>query len=280
VPVSSFFRKVGKKASDNLVGVASGTTPIRGLDTPRFYRSIVLIGLIALGASGWLVYHHIVKATSIQKIVTINNANVNASALAALNALKTKDTDGDGISDYDELYSTHTSPYLKDSDGDGTPDGTEVQQGTDPNCPKGKTCEGFRLLTSITDQNGNLTPEFLRRSLAAAGVSQATLDATDDASLLRIYRQAVQSQPGTNTNSAATNANTNTHTVATNTNTGTTSNTNTGGSKISLEQLQQLTPTAIRTLLIQNGLDAATLSTVDDATLKQIFEQAISTSGQ
>lgn len=256
MPLSSFFRKVGKTASDNLVGVASGTIPMRRLDNPRFYRSIVVLGLLALIASGWLVFRSIVGATALPRIATTRNTNTStASAIAALNTLKSKDTDADTISDYDELYSTHTSPYLKDSDGDGTADGTEIQQGADPNCPKGKTCEGFRLLTSITDQNGNLTPEFLRRALASAGVPQTTLDGTNDASLLSIYREVTKTSSTTNTSS---NANISAAT--------------------SLEQIQQLTPAAIRQLLIQNGLDAATLNSVDDETLRQIFQEAVNSS--
>lgn len=53
---------------------------------------------------------------------------------------KTKDTDHDGLSDYDELYLYHTSPYLADSDSDGIQDAVEIAQGTDPNCPSGKPC--------------------------------------------------------------------------------------------------------------------------------------------
>lgn len=262
MPLSSFFSKVGKKASDNLVGVASGTTSIRGLDTPRFYRSIVVLGVIAVGLSGWIIFRSIIKATALPSAVTNTTNTTNASAIAALNALKDKDTDGDTISDYDELYSTHTSPYLKDSDGDGLSDAAEIQQGADPNCPKGKVCEGFRLLTSITDQSGNLTPEFLRQALAAAGVPQTTLDATDDASLLRIYQEVTKTQPATNTNSVATN-------TTTNTSTGTT-----------LEEVQQLPASAIRQLLIENGLDEATLNSVSDETIRQIFLEALNTTSQ
>lgn len=70
------------------------------------------------------------------------NARLDATlqGTAAIDALKAKDTDGDGLSDYDELYVYHTSPYIKDTDSDGIDDGTEVKNGTDPNCPQGKDC--------------------------------------------------------------------------------------------------------------------------------------------
>ncbi len=54
--------------------------------------------------------------------------------------LKNTDTDGDGLSDYDEMYIYHTSAYNDDSDSDGIPDGVEVRSGGDPTCPSGKTC--------------------------------------------------------------------------------------------------------------------------------------------
>ncbi|MCX6980578.1 MAG: choice-of-anchor D domain-containing protein [Verrucomicrobia bacterium] len=43
------------------------------------------------------------------------------------------DTDGDGISDGDEVNIYHTNPLLVDTDGDGIPDGAEIAAGTDPN---------------------------------------------------------------------------------------------------------------------------------------------------
>ena len=55
-------------------------------------------------------------------------------------ALKAKDTDKDGLSDYEESRVTRTSPYIADSDSDGITDGEELKKGTDPNCPQGKTC--------------------------------------------------------------------------------------------------------------------------------------------
>lgn len=58
-------------------------------------------------------------------------------------ALRTKDTDGDSLSDYDELSLYKTSPYLEDTDGDEIKDGEEIKNGANPNCPKGRTCSGL-----------------------------------------------------------------------------------------------------------------------------------------
>jgi hypothetical protein len=42
------------------------------------------------------------------------------------------DTDGDGLSDGDEVHVYHTNPLLWDTDGDGISDGVEVRTGSDP----------------------------------------------------------------------------------------------------------------------------------------------------
>jgi len=45
------------------------------------------------------------------------------------------DTDGDGVSDFDEIHTHNTSPSNPDSDGDGMKDGWELDHGFDPNDP-------------------------------------------------------------------------------------------------------------------------------------------------
>jgi len=59
---------------------------------------------------------------------------------ASIALLKRTDTDGDGLSDYDELNVYHTSVYLSDSDSDGISDLKEIEQVSDPNCPQGQNC--------------------------------------------------------------------------------------------------------------------------------------------
>lgn len=64
--------------------------------------------------------------------------------------LKEKDTDHDGLTDYQELYQYHTSIFLEDSDSDGYTDYEEVLSGNEPLCPKGEDCS---LLTLVTPSN-------------------------------------------------------------------------------------------------------------------------------
>ncbi|MBN1585181.1 hypothetical protein JW899_02320 [Candidatus Uhrbacteria bacterium] len=77
---------------------------------------------------------------------------------AALALLKATDTDGDGLSDYDEQYIYRTNPFLGDTDSDGIGDGQEVTENTDPNCPAGSACDVPRTPTAPTEpEAGNGT---------------------------------------------------------------------------------------------------------------------------
>lgn len=63
-------------------------------------------------------------------------------------ALRYRDTDFDGLNDFDELYVYTTSPYLADSDSDGIPDKQEVLAGTNPLCGEGQDCSAFLSVNS------------------------------------------------------------------------------------------------------------------------------------
>ncbi len=244
----------GAKTADTAVAFTSGTRPLRALDTPQAYRWILMFGLVGVLASGWFVYRTIVDVGTPLAYRNTNTSNSNtATAVAELEKLKAKDTDGDTIDDYTELFSFGTSPYLKDSDSDGQDDAAEVTKGTDPNCPAGRSCTGTAVLTTPTDAQGELTPEFLRQALKQSGVAQTTLDELSDDDLLNLYETILQE------NTASQNTNTTTAT---------------------LEDLNNLTATEIRKLLTDSGVDAATLQSVDDATLRQIFLQGINTSNE
>lgn len=55
------------------------------------------------------------------------------------------DTDGDGLTDGQEVLLYHTNPLVADTDGDGVPDGIEVSTGTDPLNPA-----SFNLSKALT----------------------------------------------------------------------------------------------------------------------------------
>lgn len=174
--------------------------------------------------------------------------------------LKKQDTDGDGLSDYDELYIYNTSPYLADSDSDNVSDFDEVKAGTNPNCPQGQTC--FQAAqqpsatvansgtTSTTDSGGvQITAAQLRQLLVKSGkVTQAQADALTDDDLNQLYQEMLKENPSLS--SSLQNAQTTTSTA---------------------------TPTVaqIKQMLIDQGMDAATVNQVDDATLMSLYQQAM-----
>lgn len=118
-------------------------------------------------------------------------------------ALKTKDTDGDELTDYEELYIYETSAYLADTDSDGYTDGMEVKSGNNPNCPSGKTCTGGEVVPTESSATVSspvptavpqeFNPVELRALLRAAGVSDEILNQVDDATLRQLYQEAVAS---------------------------------------------------------------------------------------
>ena len=111
-------------------------------------------------------------------------------------ALKNKDTDSDGLSDYDELNIYKTSPYLDDSDSDGVKDGEDIAKGTAPNCPAGRACASSEftgdsagtsapasssdVLNNLSDQSQALDDLFNQSNAAGADDSNGSADLTSE----------------------------------------------------------------------------------------------------
>lgn len=93
--------------------------------------------------------------------------------------LTNKDTDKDGLSDYDELNTYETSPYLEDSDSDGYSDLEEIQNSKDPNCPAGQDCYSNSLVSgdSTTDTSDNSLSDLLN-DINYSSSDSASLDTT------------------------------------------------------------------------------------------------------
>lgn len=160
-----------------------------------------------------------------------------AGSVGDANALKEKDTDGDGLSNYDELYAHQTSPYIKDSDSDGIDDGREIVNGTNPNCPEGKDCgvpppannpqsininindvtaaqndlnDLDKLFKSLQNGNGNgnapasgtaAIAAQIRSLLKEQGVGDNILNGIDDQTLIQMYNESAATVENNNSNS-------------------------------------------------------------------------------
>ena len=141
-----------------------------------------------------------------------------------------KDTDGDGLNDWDELNTYGTSPYLEDSDSDGFSDKEEIDNDENPNCPAGRDCTGYDPLYNedaqeeITDSNdttseldlsqlnldisaeavdqdlgkamlsGELDSATLRSLLIQAGLNKEILDQISDDELMKNYQETLANQ--------------------------------------------------------------------------------------
>jgi hypothetical protein len=88
-------------------------------------------------------------------------ADVEGTATTSDDYLKERDTDKDGISDYEELKTYGTSAFLPDTDGDGVGDADELKNGTDPNCPEGQNCSNQSGLFNANSGTGASSSEVM-----------------------------------------------------------------------------------------------------------------------
>lgn len=140
--------------------------------------------------------------------------------------LREKDTDGDGLRDWEETNIYNTSPYLVDTDSDGISDREEIDAGTDPNCAEGSDCSYVKEdqelyvdnnlegdLVSSNDENldnpsdnisvpkdeeklkealsGSMNLDDLRDLLLESGVDEKTVQSFSDEELRSLYQETL-----------------------------------------------------------------------------------------
>ena len=152
-----------------------------------------------------------------KEIKTVENDCADGNCDKSEEDLRTQDTDGDGLSDWDELNIYLTSPYIEDSDSDGFSDKQEIDNDKDPNCPSGRDCYGqnnfveekpktevnnipnIPNIPSNNDQvqnilQGNSDASSLRKMLINAGMDEKILNQISDEDLMKSYQETLGGQ--------------------------------------------------------------------------------------
>jgi len=234
-----------------------------------------------------------------------------SSDVNTVDALKYRDTDNDGLSDFEELYVYKSSPYLTDTDSDGISDKDEILRGEDPTCPHGKYCTsqvsgadstGVSSGTISYTNLGNLAsdydftqdlrsaqesffsqlknnPQAVRQLLLKQGMSADDVSAVSDEDLMNLVNKAIQENNGAINGSSTISLLTG---VATVTTTAKQPSTNTAAQSavtnitIPPELIAELSdPTKARSLLVKQGFDEATVKRMTDAQVAQTIEEIL-----
>lgn len=168
------------------------------------FSLLLIFAVLAIGLGVLQIRNTMYKPFALSNKVPI----LSSATIKDTNALRYRDTDKDGLNDFDELYVYQTSPYLDDTDSDGATDAREVQVGTNPLCASGKECVSTVVAsgsnefaatatssiaswikppattTTPLDLNAALQdPTQVRQLLINAGVDKSLLDKVTDSQL-------------------------------------------------------------------------------------------------
>jgi len=192
-------------------------------------RALLILSIFSVAIiTIWFVnFFHILKKPFNYEYSSNNNTNNSTSTTSENSSnsdLKLVDTDSDGLSDWDELFTYGTSPYLEDTDSDELTDYEEVMvYKTDPNCLEGQVCSGtlnqsdsqvvnntsevldnyYQEVASTSENtittedisaylnSGSVDVSYLRQLLLEEGFSQSDLEKISDEDLVSAYKDVV-----------------------------------------------------------------------------------------
>lgn len=150
------FMQDDYQASDDDNNTNTDLSPRQSLSRGQKIAAVGLAVFAVLAIGLWIAQFK--KSISGQFAYKDSGESAETGALTedenSAEVLRNKDTDNDGLSDWDELNVYRTSPYLEDSDSDGFSDKKEIDSNNDPNCPTGRDCynvgvvEGDKAVTS------------------------------------------------------------------------------------------------------------------------------------
>ncbi|HNV97585.1 MAG TPA: hypothetical protein PKL13_04790 [bacterium] len=224
-------------------------------------KSLFIVGIFSI-VFGILGMYIGIKNSLIIPEVTIEDR---ASVIENLNRIK--DTDLDGLSDYDELNTYNTSPYLEDTDLDGVSDYDEMVLGRDGVCT-GSNC-GFVVAPTTESEFMNLLKDLdfqnidfqsFKKLLIDSGYDKVDIDSLKEEDFNQM-KQIITSSEDVTSNIDPSITNTEV--------------------KFTEEELQEIEKMRnipiqnIKDIMIQGGATEEQLSSLSDDEIKQIYLQTL-----
>ena len=228
----------------------------------KVFLVFFVVGLLALGIGVWYSRNTIREPFLVSYEDNVEqNTEDNNQALedfAKLLTERQKDTDGDGLTDYQEINIYKTSAYLVDSDSDRISDKDEIIRGTNPNCTEGEDCSfvytpdvGIDAEDLIPIGDGFVSPEYIASAkviLLQHGYTEADVTTMTNEETVEIYN-AMLNDPNS-----------------------------------SLNQGQQFVAGGVgvaelRALLLDNGVPEDVLQQISDEDLLNVYAQVLTESG-
>ncbi len=197
-------------------------------------KIIFVIGIMSILLGSWKMIYGI-KNSFVSSQISLSDKSY---IIEGLNSLK--DTDGDGLSDTDEMNIYGTSPYLADTNSNDISDYDEVILGKGNNCTDILSCNASANLSVISASSSifgeAINYDDIKKQLLEAGYSQEIID--------QITPSGSEIE-----------------------------NTNTASSE--LEKLKNLSIQEIKQLLISQGATESDLSKFSDEEIQSVYIQTL-----
>ena len=219
-------------------------------DSPYYYLGVLAVALLIFGFSFYQAQSNISEPFKIG-MARFNNVDIPESDsldLKDAEALKKLDTDGDGLSDYLELYVYGTSAYIEDTDSDGLSDRIEVVSGANPLCSDPDGCNTDIFSGAPTQQDNIIAnyggEEELRIKLKEFGYLESDLDGLAVGEMITLYEETVAVLSGNSGNNLT-------------------------------DSLYDATAEDIKSMLLSSGVTEEELSLISDEQLLEMYRQVL-----